>query len=50
MQKTIVLLDDDLGVRLAISRALEFAGFHVGAFSTVPSHAGAGGLVEWGGE
>ncbi|MEY3669370.1 MAG: hypothetical protein RL258_765 [Pseudomonadota bacterium] len=34
MQKTIVLLDDDLGVRLAISRALEFAGFHVVAFSS----------------
>ncbi|MEN9764991.1 MAG: hypothetical protein RL397_946 [Pseudomonadota bacterium] len=34
MQKTIVLLDDDLGVRLAISRALEFAGFRVVAFSS----------------
>jgi len=34
MQKTIVLLDDDLGVRLAISRALEFAGFRVAAFSS----------------
>lgn len=34
MKKTIVLLDDDMGVRLAIARALEFAGFGVVAFSS----------------
>nr|UOZ96451.1 Response regulator protein TodT [Cupriavidus sp.] len=34
MKKTIVLLDDDMGVRLAIARALEFAGFQVMAFSS----------------
>jgi len=34
MKKTIVLLDDDIGVRLAIARALEFAGFEVMPFSS----------------
>ena len=34
MKKTIVLLDDDMGVRLAIARALEFAGFRVVAFAS----------------
>lgn len=34
MKKTIVLLDDDMGVRLAIARALEFAGYHVVPFAS----------------
>jgi FixJ family two-component response regulator len=34
MKKTIVLLDDDMGVRLAIARALAFAGFQVVPFSS----------------